>query len=46
MQFRIADKAQVGQHLQIGICALRKLAEMPTERLHSCELRSFYETAF
>lgn len=39
-------KTQVSQHLQIGIRALQKLAEMPPERLHSRKLRSFYETAF
>jgi AMP nucleosidase len=39
-------KRQVSQHLTIGIRALEKLAEMPTERLHSRKLRSFSETAF
>jgi AMP nucleosidase len=39
-------KRQVSQHLSIGIRALEKLAEMPTERLHSRKLRSFSETAF
>ena len=39
-------KRQVAQHLDIGILAMRKLAEMPLERLHSRKLRSFYETAF
>jgi AMP nucleosidase len=39
-------KRQVAQHLTIGIRALEKLAEMPTERLHSRKLRSFSETAF
>lgn len=39
-------KRQVAQHLDIGIRALEKLAEMPTERLHSRKLRSFSETAF
>ncbi|MBO3759579.1 AMP nucleosidase [Ciceribacter sp. L1K22] len=39
-------KTQVSQHLQIGIRALQKLSEMPTEKLHSRKLRSFYETAF
>ena len=37
---------QVAQHLTIGINALEKLREMPSERLHSRKLRSFYETAF
>lgn len=39
-------KRQVAQHLQIGIRALEKLAEMPADRLHSRKLRSFTETAF
>jgi AMP nucleosidase len=39
-------KRQVAQHLQIGIRAVQKLAEMPPERLHSRKLRSFSETAF
>ncbi|MCG6857086.1 MAG: AMP nucleosidase [Salaquimonas sp.] len=37
---------QVGQHLAIGIRALEKLREMPSERLHSRKLRSFSETSF
>lgn len=37
---------QVGQHLEIGMLALRKLSEMKPERLHSRKLRSFFETAF
>lgn len=37
---------QVRQHLTIGIRALEKLREMPSERLHSRKLRSFNETAF
>lgn len=37
---------QVAQHLTIGIRALEKLREMPSERLHSRKLRSFSETAF
>ena len=37
---------QVSQHLAIGIRALEKLREMPSERLHSRKLRSFSETAF
>lgn len=39
-------KRQVAQHLTIGIRAMEKLAEMPSERLHSRKLRSFSETAF
>ena len=39
-------KTQVSQHLQIGILALQKLAAMPTEKLHSRKLRSFFETSF
>ena len=39
-------KRQVAQHLEIGIVAMQKLAEMKLERLHSRKLRSFYETAF
>jgi AMP nucleosidase len=39
-------KRQVAQHLQIGIRALEKLAEMPPEKLHSRKLRSFFEMAF
>ncbi|MFD2237077.1 AMP nucleosidase [Aureimonas populi] len=39
-------KRQVSQHLEIGMLAMRKLAEMPEERLHSRKLRSFFETAF
>ena len=37
---------QVQQHLEIGMLALRKLASMEPERLHSRKLRSFFETAF
>lgn len=37
---------QVRQHLEIGIRALESLREMPSERLHSRKLRSFFETAF
>ena len=37
---------QVAQHLDIGIKALEKLANMKAERLHSRKLRSFFETAF
>jgi AMP nucleosidase len=39
-------RTQVAQHLQIGLLALEKLAAMPTERLHSRKLRSFFEPAF
>jgi AMP nucleosidase len=39
-------RRQVAQHLTIGIRAMEKLAEMPTEKLHSRKLRSFSETAF
>ncbi len=37
---------QVSQHLEIGMLALKKLAAMGPERLHSRKLRSFFETAF
>ncbi|HPE61479.1 MAG TPA: AMP nucleosidase [Thiolinea sp.] len=37
---------QVAQHLTIGIRAMEKLREMPSERLHSRKLRAFDETAF
>jgi len=39
-------RTQVNQHLIIGINAMKKLAQMPPERLHSRKLRSFFETAF
>jgi AMP nucleosidase len=39
-------KTQVSRHLQIGICAMEKLRDMPIERIHSRKLRSFEETAF
>lgn len=39
-------KRQVAQHLEIGIRALEKLRDMPSDRLHSRKLRSFAETAF
>lgn len=39
-------KRQVNQHLIIGIKAMEKLSQMPSERLHSRKLRSFNETAF
>ncbi|MVW73332.1 AMP nucleosidase [Bordetella sp. 15P40C-2] len=37
---------QVNQHLEIGIRALERLRDMPSERLHSRKLRTFMETAF
>lgn len=37
---------QVRQHLAIGIKALESLRDMPSEKLHSRKLRSFFETAF
>jgi AMP nucleosidase len=37
---------QVSQHLEIGIKALESLRAMPSEKLHSRKLRSFFETAF
>lgn len=39
-------KTQVAQHLIIGIRTMEKLSQMPSERLHSRKLRSFFETAF
>jgi len=39
-------RTQVNQHLRIGIRALEILAGMPSEKLHSRKLRSFFETAF
>lgn len=39
-------RTQVNQHLHIGIRALERLRDMPSERLHSRKLRSFIETAF
>lgn len=39
-------RKQVNQHLDIGLLALKKMSEMPGERLHSRKLRSFSETAF
>ena len=39
-------RKQVAQHLEIGMLALSKLAEMKPGRLHSRKLRSFFETAF
>jgi AMP nucleosidase len=38
--------SQVSQHLKIGIKALETLRDMPSEKLHSRKLRSFFETAF
>ncbi|MEM8749446.1 MAG: AMP nucleosidase [Pseudomonadota bacterium] len=37
---------QVKQHLEIGMKALEALRDMPSEKLHSRKLRSFFETAF
>ena len=37
---------QVGQHLQIGVCAMEALREQGLQRLHSRKLRSFAEVAF
>jgi len=37
---------QVRSHLEIGIRAMERLRDMPSERLHSRKLRSFSETAF
>ena len=39
-------RAQVANHLAIGVRAMEKLREMPLERIHSRKLRSFEETAF
>ena len=39
-------QTQISQHLEIGVRALNKLADMPAEKLHSRKLRSFFETAF
>ena len=39
-------KAQVAQHLMIGIKATELLRNMPFDRIHSRKLRSFDETAF
>ena len=39
-------RQRVGQHLEIGLCALEKLKSQERERLHSRKLRSFAETAF
>ncbi|MEX6505589.1 AMP nucleosidase [Jiella sp. M17.18] len=37
---------QVAQHLRIGMRALELMSELPSERVHSRKLRSFFETAF
>ncbi|WP_206454891.1 AMP nucleosidase [Aurantimonas marina] len=39
-------KRQVSQHLRIGMRALELMSELPSERVHSRKLRSFFETAF
>ena len=39
-------RKRVGQHLDIGLLALEKLAGLKRERLHSRKLRSFAEVAF
>ncbi|MCB8836066.1 AMP nucleosidase [Aurantimonas sp. VKM B-3413] len=39
-------KRQVAQHLKIGMRALELMSELPSERVHSRKLRSFFETAF
>ena len=39
-------KRQVSQHLKIGMRALQLMSELPSERVHSRKLRSFFETAF
>ncbi|MCD2470869.1 AMP nucleosidase [Jiella sp. MQZ9-1] len=39
-------KRQVAQHLRIGMRALDLMSELPSERVHSRKLRSFFETAF
>ncbi|MEP0510713.1 MAG: AMP nucleosidase [Aurantimonas coralicida] len=39
-------KRQVAQHLRIGMRALELMSELPSERVHSRKLRSFFETAF
>ena len=40
----VSDKP--GQHLEIGLRALKKLKSQERERLHSRKLRSFAEVAF
>ncbi|MBP0616421.1 AMP nucleosidase [Jiella mangrovi] len=39
-------RRQVSQHLKIGMRALELMSELPSERVHSRKLRSFFETAF
>jgi AMP nucleosidase len=39
-------RQRVGQHLEIGLKALKKLKAQEPERLHSRKLRSFAEVAF
>ena len=39
-------RRQVAQHLKIGMRALQLMSELPSERVHSRKLRSFFETAF
>ena len=39
-------KRQVAQHLTIGMRAMELMSELPSERVHSRKLRSFFETAF
>jgi len=39
-------RQRVGQHLEIGLLALRNLKRQTRERLHSRKLRSFAEVAF
>ncbi|MCQ0987183.1 AMP nucleosidase [Jiella marina] len=39
-------KRQVAQHLKIGMRALELMRGLPSERVHSRKLRSFFETAF
>ena len=39
-------KRQVAQHLRIGMRAMELMSELPSERIHSRKLRSFFETAF
>lgn len=39
-------RLRVGQHLEVGLNALRRLKSQENERLHSRKLRSFAEVAF
>ena len=39
-------RQRIGQHLEIGLTALKKLKSQDWERLHSRKLRSFAEVAF